>query len=189
MLFHPQPVSVMEDISDQTIGENQSATFECHIKINYPEITLTWYKGTQKLDKSNKYDIGNVGDRHYLRINNCQDKDQGNYRVVCGPHISNAKLTVTGKSLSVLSSSYICWTPVCLYVSSCPTGAGYKTGKQYASKLTHLWLTSLTLLVLHQHFFFCFVNLCFFLLFVLCVSFIFNFSLTQNTLIKASAQE
>lgn len=100
-VFLAQPVSVMEDITDQTITENQSATFECQIKINYPEITLTWYKGTQKLDNSEKYDISSVGDRHYLKIKNCQVKDQGNYRVVCGPHISNAKLTVTGKSPDV----------------------------------------------------------------------------------------
>lgn len=92
----------MEDISDQTATENKGATFECRIRINYPEITLTWYKGTQKLDNSDKYDISSVGDCHYLKIKNCQVKDQGNYRVVCGSHISNAKLTVTGKCLNEL---------------------------------------------------------------------------------------
>lgn len=96
-ILNLQPVTVMEDISDQTTTENKGATFECRIRINYPEITLTWYKGTQKLDNSDKYDISSVGDRHYLKIKNCQVKDQGNYRVVCGSHISNAKLTVTGK--------------------------------------------------------------------------------------------
>ncbi|KAM4608731.1 titin-like [Polymixia lowei] len=89
-----EPVSVMKDITDQTASENQTATFECQIKINYPEITLTWYKGTQKLDNDDKYDISVVGDHHYLKIKNCQAKDQGNYRVVCGPHISSAKLSV-----------------------------------------------------------------------------------------------
>lgn len=98
-LFNLQPVTVVSDISDQTTAENQTAVFECEIKINYPEITLTWYKGTQKLDKSDKYDISVVGDHHYLKIKNCGAKDQGNYRVVCGPHISNAKLTVSGKNL------------------------------------------------------------------------------------------
>lgn len=100
-ILNPQPVCVIEDITDQTAPENQTATFECDIKINYPEITLTWYKGTQKLDSSSKYDISSVGNRHFLKIKNCSSKDQGNYRVVCGPHISNAKLTVTGKSPSV----------------------------------------------------------------------------------------
>ncbi|MEQ2173689.1 hypothetical protein GOODEAATRI_000005 [Goodea atripinnis] len=89
----------MEDISDQTITENQTATFECQIRINYPEISLTWYKGTQKLENSDKYEISSVDDRHYLKIKNCQVKDQGNYRVVCGPHISNAKLTVTADQI------------------------------------------------------------------------------------------
>lgn len=97
-LLNLQPVSVLEDISDQTTTENQSATFECQIRINYPEITLTWYKGTQKLDNSDKYAISSMGDRHCLEIKNCQAKDQGNYRVVCGPHISNAKLAITGKA-------------------------------------------------------------------------------------------
>ncbi|KAA8578946.1 hypothetical protein FQN60_006038, partial [Etheostoma spectabile] len=90
-----EPVSVLEPISDQKTPQDQTATFECKIRINYPEITLSWYKGTQKLESSDKYDIGRSGDRHYLSIRNCQDKDQGNYRVVCGPHIANAKLTVT----------------------------------------------------------------------------------------------
>ncbi|RVE61151.1 hypothetical protein OJAV_G00167850 [Oryzias javanicus] len=90
-----EPVTVVKSITDQTIPETQSATFECKIRINYPEISLTWYKGTQKLESSEKYDISSVGDNHYLKIRNCQATDQGNYRVVCGPHISNAKLTVT----------------------------------------------------------------------------------------------
>lgn len=107
----------MEDISDQTTAENQTAMFECQIRINYPEITLSWYKGTQKLDNSDKYDISSVGDRHYLKIKKCQVKDQGNYRVVCGPHISNAKLTVTGRSLSI--SCFLSWILFVVFVSCC----------------------------------------------------------------------
>ncbi|KAJ3592471.1 hypothetical protein NHX12_007598 [Muraenolepis orangiensis] len=91
-----EPVSVIKDISDQTVNEKQVATFECQVNINYPEIYLSWYKGTQKLDNSDKYDISVVGDHHYLRIKQCGVKDQGDYRVVCGPHISNARLNVTG---------------------------------------------------------------------------------------------
>ncbi|XP_010793050.1 titin-like, partial [Notothenia coriiceps] len=91
-----EPVSVLEDISDQTAPESQSATFQCRLRINYPEICLTWYKGTQKLEAGDRYDIGSEGERHFLNIKKCSGQDQGNYRVVCGPHISNAKLTVTG---------------------------------------------------------------------------------------------
>lgn len=86
----------MRDISDQTTVVNREAVFECEIKINYPEITLSWYKGTQRLDNSDKYEIKIVGNRHIMKIKNCQSSDQGNYRVVCGPHISSAKLTVQG---------------------------------------------------------------------------------------------
>lgn len=75
----------------------KEAVFECEIKINYPEIKLSWYKGTVKLDSNEKYDISIQEDRHYLKIRNCQPEDQGNYRVVCGPHIASAKLTVIGK--------------------------------------------------------------------------------------------
>lgn len=103
---------MLEDISDQRTTENQSATFRCQIRINYPEIKLTWYKGTQKLDNSDKYTISSVGDCHRLEIKNCQAKDQGNYRVVCGPHISSAKLAVTGKALNVVLS------PTCPHVTS-----------------------------------------------------------------------
>lgn len=97
LLSHLQPVTVVKDISDQSVFTKNDAVFECEIKINYPEITLSWYKGTQKLDTSNKYDISITGDRHLLKIKNCKSSDQGNYRVVCGPHISSAKLTVMGQ--------------------------------------------------------------------------------------------
>lgn len=92
-----QPVTVVKDISNQSVFVGKEALFECEIKINYPEITLSWYKGTQKLDSGDKYDITVIDDRHLLKIKKCQLADQGNYRVVCGPHISSAKLTVTGQ--------------------------------------------------------------------------------------------
>lgn len=106
--------------------ENQSATFECRISINYPEITLTWYKGTQKLDNSDKYSIRSVGERHYLQIHSCQTKDEGSYRVVCGPHISNAKLTVAGKTCGVClhDLSAVSVSSMCLHVRLLYFGAG-----------------------------------------------------------------
>lgn len=96
-----QPVTVVKDISNQSVFVDKEALFECEIKINYPEITLSWYKGTQKLDSGDKYDISVSNDRHLLKIKKCQLADQGNYRVVCGPHISSAKLTVTGQYCSL----------------------------------------------------------------------------------------
>lgn len=80
------------------VSTDKEAVFECEVKINYPEITLSWYKGTQKLESSDKYNISISGERHLLKIKSCQSADQGNYRVVCGPHISSAKLTVMGQS-------------------------------------------------------------------------------------------
>lgn len=77
--------------------KDNDAVFEIDIKINYPEIKLSWYKGTVKLEPSDKFEISIDGDRHTLRVKNCQLKDQGNYRLVCGPHIASAKLTVIGK--------------------------------------------------------------------------------------------
>lgn len=88
---------MLRDISDQSVFTNKEAEFQCEITINYPEISLSWYKGTRKLDSSDKYDISAIGDRHLLKIRKCQTSDQGNYRVVCGPHISSAKLTVMGQ--------------------------------------------------------------------------------------------
>lgn len=92
-----QPVTLIRDIENQTVLTDEDAIFECEIKINYPEIKLSWYRGTEKLDASHKYDISIEGDRHVLKIRNCQHEDQGNYRVVCGPHIAGGKLTVIGK--------------------------------------------------------------------------------------------
>ncbi|RXN00522.1 Titin [Acipenser ruthenus] len=89
-----EPITLVKDIEDQTVTVNKDAVFECEIKINYPEIKLSWYKGTAKLDTDEKYDISIEGDRHLLKIYNCETQDQGNYRIVCGPHISSAKLTV-----------------------------------------------------------------------------------------------
>lgn len=96
LVFYTQPITLIRDITDQTTVANRDAVFECEIKINYPEITLSWYKGTQKLDTSDKYEIKVVGDRHILKLKNCQPRDEGSYRIVCGPHISGAKLTVLG---------------------------------------------------------------------------------------------
>ena len=107
---------MIRDIEDQSIPENQTAVFECQVRINYPEISLTWYKGTQKLETGDKYETGVVGDRHFLKINKCQSKDQGNYRVVCGPHISNAKLTVSGKSLCLVQSLLVWFPEPCVYL-------------------------------------------------------------------------
>lgn len=104
MLLLLQPVTVVKDISNQSVFTNKEAVFECEVKINYPEITLSWYKGTQKLDTNDKYDISITDDRHLLKIKNCQSSDQGNYRVVCGPHISSAKLTVMGQYLKAHDS-------------------------------------------------------------------------------------
>lgn len=92
-----QPITLLNDIKDQTTKVNTQAVFECEIKINYPEITLSWYKDSKKLENSSKYDIKVVGDRHLLKIKNVQTSDQGSYRVVCGPHISSANLSVAGK--------------------------------------------------------------------------------------------
>lgn len=92
-----QPVTLIRDIEDQTVLTEEDAVFECEIKINYPEIRLTWYKGTERLLSNKKYEIKIEGDRHILKIRNCQLGDQANYRVVCGPHIASAKLHVIGK--------------------------------------------------------------------------------------------
>ncbi|OCT63664.1 hypothetical protein XELAEV_18044763mg [Xenopus laevis] len=93
-LTQADPITLIKDIEDQTVETKKEAVFECEIKINYPEIKLSWYKGTEKLESNEKYDISIHGDRHILKIKNCQPQDQGNFRVVCGPHISSAKLTV-----------------------------------------------------------------------------------------------
>lgn len=92
-----QPVTLIRDIEDQTVLTEEDAIFECEIKINYPEIRLTWYKGTERILSNKKYEIKIEGDRHILKIRNCQLGDQANYRVVCGPHIASAKLHVIGK--------------------------------------------------------------------------------------------
>lgn len=102
-----QPVSVLEDVTDQKAAENQSAVFKCRIQINYPEISLTWYKGTQKLDNSHKYEISSVGDLHCLKVKDCDSRDEGSYRVVCGPHVSSATLSVAGKVSLLVSSQLI----------------------------------------------------------------------------------
>lgn len=109
-LLNPQPISVLEGITDQIATENQTATFECWIQINYPEIPLSWYKGTQKLDSNGKYEISSDGNLHILKIKNCETKDQGHYCVVCGPHISSAKLSITGEGLMV--SIPVCNAPL-----------------------------------------------------------------------------
>lgn len=95
---------MIKDIENQTVLKDNDAIFEIDIKINYPEIKLSWYKGTEKLEPSKKYEVTINGDRHTLRVRNCQLKDQGNYRLVCGPHIASAKLTVIGELETILKA-------------------------------------------------------------------------------------
>lgn len=111
-----KPVTVVKDICDQSVLVDEEALFECEVKINYPEIMLSWYKGTQKLDTGLKYHISVSGERHLLKVKGCQVADQGNYRVVCGPHISSAKLTVTGqfcKTIIITDGQYCQQLIVC----------------------------------------------------------------------------
>uniref|UniRef100_A0A4W3IYQ2 Ig-like domain-containing protein n=1 Tax=Callorhinchus milii TaxID=7868 RepID=A0A4W3IYQ2_CALMI len=89
-----EPVELIKDIEDQTVRTKVDALFECIIKINYPEIKLSWYKGTEKLESNDKYEITIDGDIHRLKVKSCEFHDQSNIRLVCGPHISSAKLTV-----------------------------------------------------------------------------------------------
>ncbi|MCJ8732912.1 hypothetical protein PDJAM_G00216360 [Pangasius djambal] len=93
------PITLINDIKDQTTKVNTEAVFECEIKINYQEITLSWYKDSKKLENSSKYDIKVVGDRHLLKVKDVQTSDQGNYRIVCGPHISSATLSVAADQI------------------------------------------------------------------------------------------
>eukprot|EP00061_Rhincodon_typus_P015756 g43614.t1 len=94
-----EPIELTKDIEDQLVRTNADAVFECVIKINYPEIKLSWYKGTEKLESNDKYEISIDGDIHCLKIKNCTLQDQGNFRIVCGPHISSAKLTVVAQPI------------------------------------------------------------------------------------------
>lgn len=97
-------MTVLEDITDQKTAEKQSATFRCRIQINYPEISLTWYKGIQRLEQGHKYEMFSMGDLHCLKVNNCDASDEGDYRLVCGPHISTATLALAGKCPDLLFS-------------------------------------------------------------------------------------
>uniref|UniRef100_A0A671S2H1 Uncharacterized protein n=1 Tax=Sinocyclocheilus anshuiensis TaxID=1608454 RepID=A0A671S2H1_9TELE len=90
----PVDKSILFYIIDQTTQVNKEAVFECEIKINYPEITLSWYKDTQKLETSDKYDIKLVDDCQILKIKNCQT-NTGEY--TCVAKLGNKEKTSTAK--------------------------------------------------------------------------------------------
>uniref|UniRef100_S4RBA9 Ig-like domain-containing protein n=1 Tax=Petromyzon marinus TaxID=7757 RepID=S4RBA9_PETMA len=93
-LAHVEPITLVKSVEDRQVLVGNDVSFEVEVKINYPEIKLSWYRGTQKLESSDKYKIFQEGDLHHLVVTNCTLQDRGNYRVVCGPHISSAKLEV-----------------------------------------------------------------------------------------------
>lgn len=61
--------------------EGKAATFECKLK-NADDAQVQWYKGSQKLEPSDKYEVVALPDgTHKLIVKNASPEDQGNYRV------------------------------------------------------------------------------------------------------------
>ncbi|KPP72549.1 titin-like, partial [Scleropages formosus] len=90
-----EPITLVKDITDQTTSKDNEAVFECEIKINYPEISLSWYKGTQKLDTNEKYEIRVVAAKiHFTKsIQNIVVNERQSATFECEVSFDNAIVT------------------------------------------------------------------------------------------------
>lgn len=88
-----------KELQPQQCMEEETVEFLCEISKDTP---VTWYKDGRPIAPSNVYTITNEGLIHKLVIAHADLDDEGDYKVVAGPAVSTAPLTVHGK-LYVLS--------------------------------------------------------------------------------------
>ncbi|OCT61202.1 hypothetical protein XELAEV_18047225mg [Xenopus laevis] len=90
-LTQSDPITLIKDTEDQTVETKKVAVFECEIKINYPEIKLSWYKGTEKLESNEKYDISIQEPAVIKHLKDNAVKEGHSSTLVCEFSIPNVK--------------------------------------------------------------------------------------------------
>ncbi|XP_041834263.1 obscurin-like protein 1a [Melanotaenia boesemani] len=94
------PASIVKPLRDRTALEKHRVILEC--TVSSPRCNVTWYKGKQELDSSDRMEIVADGCSHKLIIHQVAVEDEGTYCVEVGEHTSKAKLMVEAQALVVV---------------------------------------------------------------------------------------
>lgn len=88
----------MSPLTDQTVTEFETATFECEIqKTKMDNVKVKWFKGQEELVKSRRCEMMRLGSRLVLSLKEAQMEDMEEYTVKVEEGVeSKAKLTVKG---------------------------------------------------------------------------------------------
>ena len=90
-----EPVSpFLTPLSDQTVKQNELATFECTLRD--ADTKVTWFKAGKPIKAGKKYKFLRKGNTRKLVVNDCVDDDVSEYTVKCGVAESTAKLLMEG---------------------------------------------------------------------------------------------
>ncbi len=85
------------------IGE--PARFEVELSKERPR--YQWLKDGEDIAPSKKYDMGNVGPRYHLTVNEVDSRDSGDYTFLCKGHRSTARLSVEARPELVMEDKFL----------------------------------------------------------------------------------
>jgi len=86
----------MTPLTDQTVNEEETATFTC--TLSQPGQKVEWFFGEATIKASDShYKISSKDKTYTLQVNKSVVKDIGDYTLKCGDVSTTAKLDVIGK--------------------------------------------------------------------------------------------
>lgn len=85
----------VDPLKDLSVPEKKQAKFECTITKDVSKVI--WFRGTEIVTPSPKYEIIDDGKKHMLIINNCEFDDEAQYTIEALGQKSAAQLMVEGK--------------------------------------------------------------------------------------------
>ncbi|XP_036426457.1 obscurin-like protein 1a isoform X2 [Colossoma macropomum] len=94
------PVSIVRPLRDRTALEKHRVILEC--TVSSPHCEVTWYKGDEELESSERMEIFSEGCYHKLVIHQVAVEDEGTYNIEVGEHSSTAKLMVEAQSIMLV---------------------------------------------------------------------------------------
>ncbi|XP_017571264.1 obscurin-like protein 1a isoform X2 [Pygocentrus nattereri] len=94
------PVSIVRPLRDRTALEKHRVILEC--TVSSPRCEVTWYKGDEELETSERMEIFSEGCYHKLVIHQVAVEDEGTYSIEVGEHMSTAKLMVEAQSIMLV---------------------------------------------------------------------------------------
>ncbi|XP_063069270.1 obscurin isoform X4 [Engraulis encrasicolus] len=97
------PVNIVNPLQDQTALEKSTVSMDC--TVSNPRCSIRWYKGSNVILPSERFEICSEGCDRSLIIQQVALDDEGMYSIQVGEHSCSAKLTVEGTQGNTDSAS------------------------------------------------------------------------------------